>query len=164
MKQELMMLKMSNESLKTEINVLKENKNMDELIIKKSNEILEEKVGDLLRQMTALKEEYNNELTLMKKKLNILDKQYNDIKKVINKDDKVLLFLKSINMDMYYNILSEQGFNTMNDLKYITKEMLTEMGITRIAHYTKILAKINQYNINSNDDNNNDNTGETTVF
>ena len=91
------------------------------------------------------------------KNVQSLEEKFNEFRKLIN-GDSVLLFLKSINMDQYYNLFNQQGFHTINDLECITKDTLQDMGINKVAHYTKILNAIKKYK------NNNDNNGESNML
>jgi len=146
LKQEIILLKANNNALKGQIAYMKGTE-INEL--KNENALLKERLMENDKQIITLKYEYDNQITNIMQKLKVLDTKYNALKQLIKKDNEVLLFLKSINMGLYYHLFCEQGFDSINDLKYITKDMLNDMGIIKMAHYSKILAGIKQYTINN---------------
>ena len=129
-------------SLKQQINNMNNNgnnnNNMDAI---NELKIQTQSIND---DISALKDEWKTQFT----KIIQLESKCNELFKSMQNDDEILTFLKSINMHRYYNIFNEQGFESTNDLKYITKDTLKDMGINKIAHYSKILDGIQNYNNN----------------
>jgi len=95
----------------------------------------------LAKEVNVLKRKLSN----VENKLYNLENKYNVLVKSVKKNDAIALFLQSINMEEYYDIFITEGFETMNSLKNITKDILTSIGITKVGHYTTILNAIKNY-------------------
>jgi len=117
----------------------KQNKNHENVIM------LQQKVTENKREINALK----GRLFDLEYKLYNLENKHNVLMKSVKNNDAIALFLQSINMTIYYDLFIKEGFETMNDLKNITKDILISIGITKVGHYTRILNAIKNYDSNS---------------
>ena len=152
------------DGLKNEIKILKQrlmdtqNENKDVLNkVKQLDMELKHTINNIdnivQSKLDKMKNELMTDINELKKTTNNLDNKCNRLQVTIQKNDKVLIFLKSINMDKYYDLFMDEGFETMNDLKNISIDILKDIGITKAGHYSKIFNELKQYNTNNNNNN-----------
>ena len=108
--------------------------------IMESRNIIKNDIG-----INDFQKQFSNELNGLKTKLHNLEAKYESFMK---KYHEIMVFLQSINLTEYFDLLVNEGFETINDLKYITKDVLKDIGINKSGHYLKILTGIKEYNIN----------------
>jgi hypothetical protein len=66
--------------------------------------------------------------------------RYNDRKR--GEDVRELLI--DLQLDQYLTLLHDNGFDTLQSLKNLNKDVLVHLGIGRLGHQIKLLSAINQ--------------------
>ncbi len=76
----------------------------------------------------------------------------------------IFIWLNNIGLTVYYDILIDEGYETIDDLLTITENALKQLNITKQMHVKKILKKINDSNGMTNTDNMNTTENEGEVL
>ena len=77
--------------------------------------------------------EIREEIILLKKRLNILETEQTDREQMRD------WLRNKVKLDIYYDILIENGFEDMISISKLNKSLLKEIGITKIGHQQKFL-------------------------
>ena len=96
------------------------------------------------RELNEFKEFVFNQFQALKNQINKIEKDVHHIKQQLitkhnTNDDEIILFLKEIELNEYYDVFTNNGIDTINDLKGLTKDDLIRIGIHKIGHRNRIL-------------------------
>ena len=68
------------------------------------------------------------------------------LKELVLKNDELLMFLKSIKLEKYYNMFIEHGINKISYLKPMGITELFGIGIKKVNDCTLIVNELKKYN------------------
>ena len=123
------------------INILSNENNTNNNINNNNNNINDNKYNKMSKEIEILKNEIKklkNECKIMKQEIRIL--------KNGNKNDEIKVLLDNIGLDIYYDIFIDEGIETIDDIKSMSKSDLKDIGINKILHRNKIMNAVLKFN------------------